>query len=72
MGELRGCEPAAGFPLLITAGRRGMRSVLISLCILIATIALVVGFASLPRSFVAAVGVGAAVAALAAVIFIEV
>ena len=49
-----------------------MRSVLISLCILIATIALVVGFASLPRSFVAAVGVVAAVAALAAVIFIEV
>ena len=48
-----------------------MRSVEISFCILVATTALIVGFASLPRRFVAAVGVIATVTALAAVILIE-
>ena len=70
MGELRGYESAAGFVPSPNHGgtTRDARSVEISFCILLATTALIVGFASLPRRFVAAVGVVATVAALAAVI----
>ena len=71
MGELRGYELAAGFVPSPKSGWRGMRSVEISFRILLATTALIVGFASLPRRFVAAVSVVATVAALAAVILIE-